>query len=88
MKDPHLALKYISFMGDNRDLNMKDLTLKIVILVAFSLREMCPYSEFFWSECGKYEPEKLRIRYFSRSVSSQKTGQPNVSLFNFFLKIN
>ena len=31
-----------------------------------SLREKCPYSEFFWSAFslneGKYGPEKLRIR--------------------------
>ena len=58
MKDPDLALKYISFMGDNRDLNLKDLTLKTVILVAFSLRETCPYSEFFWFECGKIRTRK------------------------------
>ena len=32
----------------------------------FTLREKCPYSEFFWSvfspNAGKYGPEKLRKR--------------------------
>ena len=27
-----------------------------------TLREKCPYSEFFWSECGKIRTRKLRIR--------------------------
>ena len=49
-----------------------------------TLCEKCPYSEFFWSafshirtdsgeirinNAGKYEPEKLRIRTFSRSAN-------------------
>ena len=35
----------------------------------WTLREMCPYSKFFWSvfsqNVGKYEPEKLRIQAIS-----------------------
>ena len=37
-----------------------------VIIEGLSLREKCPYEEFFWPviglNCGKYGPEKLRIR--------------------------
>ena len=46
---------------------------------AISLREKCPYSEFFWSafsriqsKCGKIRPEKLRIRTL-HAVSTNKS---------------
>ena len=36
---------------------------------SFSLREKCPYSEFFWPECGKIRTrKKSEYGHFSRSV--------------------
>ena len=45
-------------------------------LTTLSLREKCPYSEFFWTEWGKYGPEKLRIwTLFAQWMFQPKSGQ-------------